>query len=66
MNTYQKENSAKYLYDISKGIALLTIVKPLWSNGSNILGIAFGIIATLVFFGWGYMIDGGRKDANNV
>jgi type III secretory pathway component EscT len=51
---------------LSKGIALLTIVKPLWSNGSNILGIVFGIIATLVFFGWGYMLDGGRKDANNL
>ncbi|KPA13760.1 hypothetical protein MHK_006035 [Candidatus Magnetomorum sp. HK-1] len=47
-------------------IALLTLVKPLWSSGQSIIGTIFGIIATLVFFGWGYIIDGGRKNENNL
>ena len=66
MNEYQKENSAKYLYDISKGIALLTLVKPLWSSGQSFVGLFFGALATLVFFGWAIAIDGGRNDEDNI
>lgn len=30
MNDQQRDSTAKYMYDLSKGIALLTVIKPLW------------------------------------
>ena len=32
MNDQQKDNAAGYLYDLSKGVALLTVIKPLWTG----------------------------------
>lgn len=58
----QRENTAKYLYDISKGIALIALVSNIVAGKWDILNLAVGILATIGFFLWGYHIDGDVKD----
>ena len=58
MNEKQKDNASSYLYDISKGVAFLTVIKPLWSGEFQSLAIAFGFVGAAAFFAWGSFIDG--------
>lgn len=62
MTPRQRENAAKYLYDISKGIALVTVVGTLATGQWNFLTLLIGTIAALVFFLWAYWLDGGGND----
>jgi len=58
MTKKQRESTAKYLYDISKGIALLAIVGDFVKEKHNIFIIISGLIATVVFFVWAYTLEG--------
>ncbi|MCR4319567.1 MAG: hypothetical protein NUV74_04415 [Candidatus Brocadiaceae bacterium] len=58
MTKKQRESTVKYLYDISKGIALLAIVGDFVKEKHNILIIITGLIATVVFFVWAYTLEG--------
>ncbi len=58
MNDQQRDSMAKYMYDLSKGIALLSVIKPLWEPGAAVLPIIFGVTATCLFFSWGYVLEG--------
>lgn len=62
MNKKQRENTAKYLYDISKGIALVAIVGNIIKDQWNISDLFIGLFAAIVFFTWGYVIDGGFQN----
>jgi hypothetical protein len=62
MNKKQRESVSKYLYDISKGIFLIVVVGNLMKDKWDILSIIVGIWATIVFFLWSYIIEGGVKD----
>jgi hypothetical protein len=57
----QRENSAKYLYDMSKGIALLSVVGNLLKEKWDILNIFVGGITSILFYVWAYILDGGDK-----
>lgn len=59
MNRKQRENSAKYLYDISKGVALLAVVGNMVQDRWNLPNLLVGLIAAFGFFVWGYAVDGG-------
>ena len=59
MNKKQRENTAKYLYDISKGIALVAVVGNIVKDQWNISNLIIGLLAAIGFFIWGYVIDGG-------
>ncbi|MBW1677099.1 MAG: hypothetical protein JRJ79_10955 [Deltaproteobacteria bacterium] len=59
MNKKQRENTAKYLYDISKGIALVAIVGNIVKSQWNISNLIIGLFAAAGFFIWGYVVDGG-------
>ncbi|MCK4389090.1 MAG: hypothetical protein KAV83_02475 [Desulfobacterales bacterium] len=59
MNEKQRQNTAKYLYDISKGIALVAIVGNIVKDQWNIPNLIIGLFAATGFFIWGYVIDGG-------
>ncbi len=61
MTKKQRESVAKYLYDISKGFFLITVVGNIAKGEFNLLSIVVGVIATLLFFLWGYMIEGGGE-----
>lgn len=58
MTKKQRESTAKYLYDISKGVALLAIVGDFLKEKHNILIIISGLITTVVFFVWAYILEG--------
>jgi len=62
MNKKQRESTAKYLYDISKGIVLLAVISNLVQEKWNILSLILGVIAAIAFFLWGYYIEGGIRD----
>ncbi|MBW2331181.1 MAG: hypothetical protein JRF30_09725, partial [Deltaproteobacteria bacterium] len=53
MNKKQRENTAKYLYDISKGIALVAIVGNIVKSQWNISNLIIGLFAAAGFFIWG-------------
>lgn len=57
MTKKQRESTAKYLYDISKGIALLTVVGNFTKDKLDIPVIISGIIATLIIFFWAYSLE---------
>jgi len=62
MNKKQRENTAKYLYDISKGIALVAVVGNIVKDQWNISNLIIGLLAAIGFFIWGYVIDGGSDN----
>ena len=59
MNKNQRENTAKYLYDISKGIAIVAVVGNIVKDQWVISNLIIGLIAATGFFIWGYFVDGG-------
>jgi len=62
MHKKQRENTAKYLYDISKGIALVAVVGNIVKDQWNISNLIIGLLAAIGFFIWGYVIDGGSDN----
>ena len=62
MKPRQRENAAKYLYDMSKGIALVTVVGALTTGQWSVLTLSLGTIATVGFFFWAYWLDGVDHD----
>jgi hypothetical protein len=58
LNDQQRDSTAKYLNDLSKGIALLSVIKSLWEPGAAVLPIMFGMTAPCLFFSWGYVLEG--------
>jgi len=59
MNKKQRENTAKYLYDISKGVALVAVIGNIVKDQWNISNLIIGLLAAIGFFIWSYVIDGG-------
>ena len=58
MNEKQKDHAAGYLYDLSKGVVLLTVIKPVWTGELPALAIILGLLAAAGCFAWGSFIDG--------
>jgi hypothetical protein len=62
MNTKQKENTAKYLYDVSNGILIMVIVSSLLNRDLSLARVTLGGLSAIFFFLWAYKIDGGQTD----
>ena len=58
MTQKQKDNATGYLYDMGKGVALLTVIKPLWTGELPALAIKLVLLAATGFFAWGSFIGG--------
>jgi hypothetical protein len=57
MSDAQREITAKFLYDIAKGIALVTLISP-WVNGQQSLFLLMmGITMTGALFGWAFWLQ---------
>ena len=55
----QRENVAKYLYDMSKIVLATTVIGNLsaWKD-FDILALAIGASGGYILFWWGYVLDG--------
>jgi len=58
MTKKQRESTAKYLYDISKGIALLAIVGNLLKDKWDIPALFFGSITAIFTFIIAFILEG--------
>ena len=61
MNVRQRESAAKFLYDLAKGVLLLTVVSP-WVTGQlswllSLIGTFWG----LALFAWAFWLEGGTR-----
>lgn len=62
MNKKQRESFAKYLYDISKGVALLSVIGNLIKEKWDVSVIIIGILTTISLFIWAQILEGGITD----
>lgn len=62
MNRKQKESTAKYLYDINKGIALLAIIGNMVQGKWYIPTLIFGLLGAIAFFIGAYILEGGIEN----
>lgn len=59
MKISQRQNTAKYLYDLSKIIFTFAIIGNLMTrNKFDVGAFVTGIFGTVLIFLWGYRIDG--------
>jgi hypothetical protein len=59
MNKRQRESAAKFLYDLAKGVALLTVVSPWVTGQGSWLVMLLGMTATGSLFFWAFWLEGG-------
>ncbi|MCH8318476.1 MAG: hypothetical protein IIA88_08275 [Bacteroidetes bacterium] len=62
MNKQQRKSTASYFYDISKGIAIVTIVGNIIEGKADISNIVIAIYGIIIFFVIAYIIEGGIKN----
>lgn len=60
MNERQRDSVAKFLYDLAKGVLLLTVVSPWVTGQASWLLMVFGSIWGLSFFSWAFWLEGER------
>lgn len=58
MTKKQRESTAKYLYDISKGIALIAVIGNLVQGKWELPSIFLGISTSVMFFFGAYLLEG--------
>jgi len=63
MTDRQRENIAKYLYDISKGVALLSVVNGLVTGQASAVNVSLGVLGAIIFLMCGYWVDGGLHES---
>ena len=62
MTPQQRESAAKFLYDLAKGVALLTVINP-WVSGQGAWHtVILGGLGTLGVFLWAYWLEGGLEE----
>ena len=64
MNSRQRESTAKFLYDLAKGLALLIVVSPWVTGHGSLLTIVAGAVGTGTLFAWAYWLE--RKHDDNT
>lgn len=58
MNGRQRASTAKFLYDIAKGVALITLVSPWVTDQASWLLIALGAVWVAGLYLWAYWLEG--------
>ena len=61
MSDRQRENTAKFLYDMAKGIGLIVVVGGLASGQVSWWGVLLGLFTMSAMFSIAYWLD--REDA---
>ena len=57
MNDQQRESTAKFLYDMAKGIGLIAVVGGLVSGQASWRSVIVGLLATVIFFLSAYRLE---------
>lgn len=58
MNSQQRESTAKFLYDMAKGVGLIAVVGGLVSGQISWWGVALGLFTMSGMFCIAYWLDG--------
>jgi len=58
MNDQQRESTAKFLYDMAKGVGLIAAVGGMVSGQTNWLGVMLGSATMMVLFLGAYWLEG--------
>jgi len=61
MNDRQRASAAKFLYDIAKGVALITLVSPWVTGQASWVLISLGAVWVGGLYLWGYWLEGDRR-----
>jgi hypothetical protein len=59
MNKRQRESTAKFLYDVAKGVILLTVVSPWVTGQGSWIIVLLGGTAMFGLFFWAFWLEGG-------
>ena len=62
MSSRQRESTAKFLYDMAKGIGLIVVVGGLVSGQVNWRGVLLGLFIMSGLFCIAYWLDGERAE----
>ena len=54
----QRDNAAKFLYDMAKGIGLIAVVGGMVSGQATLTSAILGLFAMGALFLWAYWLDG--------
>jgi hypothetical protein len=58
MISRQQENTAKFLYDMAKGVGLIAVIGGFISGQVTGLGVALGLVSMAALFILAYWLDG--------
>ena len=58
MNDQQRESTAKFLYDMAKGVGLIAVVGGMVSGQTNWVGVMLGSSTMVVLFLGAYWLEG--------
>ena len=62
MTKKQRESISKYLYDISKGIALIAVIGNVVQGKWELPSIFLGIATSILFFIGAYLLEGVKNN----
>ncbi len=58
MNDQQRESTAKFLYDMAKGVGLIAVVGGMVGGQATLTSAILGLFAMVELFLWAYWLDG--------
>jgi hypothetical protein len=58
MTDRQRDSTAKFLYDMAKGIGLISVVGGTVSGQASGTSVLFGVIGMMVLFIGAYLLEG--------
>ena len=58
----QRESTAKFLYDIAKGVAVLTVISPWVTGQGSWITMVLGVAGTIGLFLWAYWLEGALQE----
>jgi hypothetical protein len=58
MTDRQRDSTAKFLYDLAKGVGLIAVVGGMVSGQTSWRSAIFGFVAMVVFFITAYWLEG--------
>ncbi|TLY30947.1 MAG: hypothetical protein E6K63_00250 [Nitrospirae bacterium] len=61
MNERQRASAANFLYDVAKGVALISLVSPWVTGQASWVLITLGAVWVAGLYLWAYWLEGDRR-----